>query len=72
VAAVVVFGNPLNARGRTIEESAHEFGARTKEFCANGDPVCGGGANFAAHLAYPRNGDVQEAAEFAASQINGS
>ena len=72
VAAVVVFGNPLNARGRTIEESSAEFGPKAKEFCADGDPVCGGGGNFAAHLSYPRNGDVQEAAEFAAGKINGS
>jgi cutinase len=71
VAAVVVFGNPLGLRGRTIAQSSPAFGPKAKEFCNTGDPVCGGGNNFAAHLAYPRNGSVQQAAEFAAGKING-
>lgn len=72
VSAVVVFGNPLGLQRRTIAQSSPEFGPKAKEFCATGDPVCGGGNNFAAHLAYARNGDVQEAAEFAAGKINGN
>ncbi|MEU8660543.1 cutinase family protein [Actinoplanes philippinensis] len=69
MSAVVVFGNPLGLQRRTIAGSSAEFGPKAKEFCNNGDPVCGGGNNFAAHLAYPRNGTVQQAAEFAAGKI---
>jgi cutinase len=69
VAAVVVFGNPLGIRRQTIARAAPEFADRAVEFCATGDPVCGGGNNFAAHLSYARNGDVPEGAEFAAGKI---
>jgi cutinase len=69
VAAVVVFGNPLGLRRRTIAGSSATFGPKAKEFCNTGDPVCGNGNNFAAHLAYPRNGSVQQAAAFAAGKI---
>lgn len=71
VAAVVVFGNPLGLQRRTIAGSSPVFGPKAKEFCATGDPVCGGGRNFAAHLAYARNGNVGQAAEFAAGKIAG-
>ncbi|MEU4564917.1 cutinase family protein [Actinoplanes sp. NPDC023936] len=71
VAAVVVFGNPLGLQRRTIAGSSAVFGPKAKEFCNTGDPVCGGGGNFAAHLAYPRNGSVQRAAEFAAGKVTG-
>ncbi len=72
VSAVVVFGNPLGLQRRTIANSSAVYGPKAKEFCNTGDPVCGGGGNFAAHLAYPRNGSVQQAAEFAAGKISGS
>jgi cutinase len=72
VSAVVVFGNPLGLQRRTIAGSSAVFGPKAKEFCNNGDPVCGGGNNFAAHLAYPRNGTVQQGAEFAAGLIQGN
>ncbi|GAB2594612.1 hypothetical protein Aab01nite_83130 [Paractinoplanes abujensis] len=71
VAAVVVYGNPLGLRRQTIAQAAPEFADRTVEFCNNGDPVCGGGNNFAAHLAYNRNGTVGRGAEFAAGRIGG-
>ncbi|MFG1606476.1 cutinase family protein [Actinoplanes sp. NPDC049265] len=71
VAAVVVFGNPLGLRRQTIERASPDFAGKAVEFCNNGDPVCGGGNNFAAHLAYPRNGTVQQGAEFAAQQLGG-
>lgn len=71
VAAVVVFGNPLGLRRQTIAQASPAYGPKAVEFCATGDPVCGGGNNFAAHLAYARNGDVQEGAEFAARQLGG-
>lgn len=71
VAAVVVFGNPLGIMHQTIAGSSPKYGAKAKEFCASGDPVCGSGANGAAHLAYSTNGDVQAAAKFAAGKITG-
>ena len=71
VAAVVVYGNPLGLRRQTIAHASPEFGPKAVEFCNTGDPVCGGGNNFAAHLAYARNGTVQEGAEFAAGKLGG-
>lgn len=72
VAAVVVYGNPLGMAGRTIAESSPVYGPKAKEFCNTGDPVCGGGGNFAAHLRYPTNGTVGQGAAFAAARISGS
>lgn len=69
VGAVVVFGNPLGLSRQTIEQSSDLYGDKAKSFCANGDPVCGGGNNFAAHLAYSRNGNIGEAADFVASTL---
>jgi cutinase len=71
VAAVVAFGSPLGLQRRTIAQSSPDFGPKAKEFCNAGDPVCGNGANLAAHLAYPRNGSVEQAAQFAAGKITG-
>ncbi|MET0415981.1 MAG: cutinase family protein [Actinoplanes sp.] len=70
VAAVVVYGNPLGLRRQTIAEAAPEFGPKAIEFCNNGDPVCGGGNNFTAHLAYARTGTVPDGAEFAAERLS--
>jgi cutinase len=69
VAAVVVFGNPLGISRQTIAGTSPLYGPKAKEFCATGDPVCGNGNNFAAHLSYARNGDVQTAARFAAGLV---
>jgi cutinase len=69
VAAVVVFGNPLGISHQTIAGSSKLYGPKAKEFCATGDPVCGNGNNFAAHLSYARNGDVAAGAEFAAGLV---
>jgi cutinase len=69
VAAVVVFGNPLGISGRTIATASPVYGPKSRDYCASGDPVCGGGANFAAHLAYPSNGMTTQGAQFAAARI---
>jgi len=69
VAAVVVYGNPLGIGRRTIETASQLYGPKAKSFCAQGDPVCGGGGNFAAHLAYLSNGDVGAGAQFAAGKL---
>ena len=42
---------------------------KTKELCADGDPVCSVGGDWAAHNAYADNGMVDQAAAFAASHL---
>jgi cutinase len=69
VAAIVVFGNPLGISGRTIATASPTYAARARDFCATGDPVCGGGSSFSAHLAYRTNGDVTAGADFAAGLV---
>lgn len=71
VAAVVVFGNPLGLSGRTIAGSSATYGPKAREFCNSGDPVCGGGANFAAHVGYASNGATTAGGRFAAARVNG-
>ncbi len=65
VAAVLLFGNPIRAIGRQVTGT---YQSRTKDYCADGDPVCQpGGANFLAHLSY--GGDASDAAAFAAGKL---
>lgn len=65
VAAVLLFGNPIRAIGRQVTGT---YQSRTKDYCADGDPICQpGGANFLAHLSY--GGDASDAAAFAAGKL---
>lgn len=64
VAAVLLFGNPIRAVGRKVTGT---FEARTLDLCADGDPVCGAGANVPAHLSYGAN--AGQAASFAAARV---
>ncbi|MCR6485186.1 cutinase family protein [Amycolatopsis sp. OK19-0408] len=65
IAAILVFGNPIRSVGREI---TGPYQSRTKDYCADGDPICqAGGANFLAHLSY--GGDASDAAAFAASKV---
>ncbi len=64
IAAVLLFGNPIRAIGRRVTGT---YQARTLDTCANGDPVCGGGANVLAHLSY--TADAAQAAAFAAARV---
>ena len=57
IAAAVTFGDPEKEQTPTGCEAEHY-----KTFCANGDPVCGAGANLAAHLSY--GSDASQAAAF--------
>lgn len=68
VAAIVTYGNPLGALGRTISDASPNYGSRTQEFCNQGDPVCGSGTNVFAHLTYATNGTAIQGARFAAQQ----
>ncbi|KAE8970020.1 hypothetical protein PR003_g14809 [Phytophthora rubi] len=70
IKAVVTFGNPLKMMGQTIESSSQTYGPKAVEFCGQGDPVCGGGFNFMAHMSYPMD-SVPAAAEKAAALVKG-
>ncbi|MGW1215935.1 cutinase family protein [Streptomyces sp. NPDC002499] len=65
VAAVLLFGNPIRAIGRSVTGT---YQSRTIDFCANGDPICqNGGTDVLAHLGYTANADA--AATFAAGKV---
>jgi cutinase len=64
IAAVLQFGNPIRAQGKSITGT---YQARTDDFCADQDPVCqNGGSNVLAHLSY--GGNTAAAATFAAAR----
>ncbi len=69
VKAIVVFGNPLGLQRQTIETASPTYGAKAESFCNTGDPVCGNGGNFAAHLQYASNGSTTTGAQFAATKV---
>ncbi|WP_055549389.1 cutinase family protein [Streptomyces sp. NBRC 110028] len=65
VAAVLLFGNPIRALGRSVTGT---YQSRTIDFCAKGDPICeSGGLDVGAHLGYTANADA--AATFAAGKV---
>ncbi|WP_433597523.1 cutinase family protein [Nocardia sp. CA-135953] len=49
VAVVLLFGDPLRSIGWSVPD---RYSDRTGEFCAAGDPVCGGGTDPGAHARY--------------------
>lgn len=77
VAAVALFGTPtgqfMHKYGARDVAIGPLFAAKTIELCAPGDPVCAGAPGLGshdAHLRYPVNGMVSEAATFAATRVN--
>ncbi|ATL67536.1 cutinase family protein [Nocardia terpenica] len=64
VAAVLLFGDPLRLIGQTVPG---EYLGETGNYCAPGDPVCAGGGDPAAHLAYA--GSIGAAANFVAARL---
>ncbi|MEC3975485.1 cutinase family protein [Amycolatopsis sp. H20-H5] len=70
VAAVGVFGNPLRLFRQNIPQNSPLYGAKAIDLCNTGDPVCGAGVNFLAHLTYGSNGSTTTAATFAAGKVN--
>jgi len=65
VAAVLLFGNPIRALGRSVTGT---YQSRTIDFCAQGDPICqSGGTDILAHLSY--TSDAGAAADFAATKV---
>lgn len=72
VAAVVVFGNPSRGNGMAglpLPAMSPEFGNRTIDMCAGGDPVCSSGLDVLAHFSYVKNGMVEEAANYVAGRV---
>jgi cutinase len=65
IAAILQFGNPIRAQGKSITGL---YQSRTKDYCADQDPVCqAGGTNVLAHLSY--GNDASDAAAFAAGKV---
>ncbi len=64
VAVVLLFGDPLRLIGWNLPEG---YLWRTGNYCTTGDPVCAGGLNPAAHVAY--GADFVAAANFAADRL---
>jgi hypothetical protein len=76
VAAVALFGTPSDQFLRDVGAPALTIGplyqSKTIKLCAAGDTICDGapaGGPTAAHAAYPVNGMVGQAANFAASRL---
>ena len=77
LAAVVLFGTPDTWFLNLVDHSAPPitigqlYTAKTLELCATGDPVCfPGGLDRSAHSSYKDNGMADQAADFAARQLN--
>ncbi|WP_433727322.1 cutinase family protein [Nocardia sp. CA-129566] len=49
VAVILLFGDPLRLIGWSVPD---QYSNRTADFCAAGDPVCGGGVDPTAHTHY--------------------
>ena len=76
VASVVLFGKPsaafMSQYGAPPVAIGPLYAAKTIELCASGDTICdgaSGGGPTVAHILYPVNGMVGEAATFAAGRL---
>lgn len=79
VAAVALFGKPSNGILNLVQRDAPPivigapYAAKTIDLCAPADPVCQAGSlDRAAHSLYAVNGMTEQAAEFAARQLQSS
>jgi cutinase len=72
VAAVAVFGNPLNRFGGPLTALSSLYGAKTIDLCNGADPVCSSGDDRPAHSLYVESGLTSQAATFAADRVKGS
>ncbi|MFI5776518.1 cutinase family protein [Nocardia sp. NPDC051570] len=64
VAVVLLFGDPMRLIGWNLPDA---YLWRSGNYCTTGDPVCAGGLNPAAHVAY--GGDFVAAANLAADRL---
>jgi cutinase len=73
IAAAAVFGNPSrNFPGLgPLPKISPMLADKAIDLCAFGDPYCSAGNNYLAHLSYPFNGMVDQAATFAAKRVLG-
>ncbi len=71
VAAVAVFGNPLDRFGGPLTALSPLYGAKTIDLCNGADPVCSDGDDRAAHSLYVESGLTSQAATFVAGRLNG-
>ncbi|KAL1694290.1 cutinase [Schizophyllum commune] len=70
VCGIAVFGDPDDEKGvgaiyglaDTWPIAEPQIGTNILEFCNEGDPICDGGADIDAHLAYSSDGSVTQAA----------
>jgi cutinase-like protein len=69
VAAVAVFGNPLNRFGGPLTALSPLYGAKTIDLCNGADPVCSPGEDRPAHSQYVEAGLTSQAAAFAADRV---
>lgn len=71
IAAVAVFGNPSRDHRQLgpLTEISPQYGNRTIDLCASGDPFCSTGQNLLAHWSYTWNGMTDKAATYVAQQI---
>lgn len=69
VAAVAVFGNPLNRFGGPLTALSPLYGAKTIDLCNGADPVCSPGDDRPAHSQYVEAGLTSQAAAFAADRV---
>jgi cutinase len=69
VAAVAVFGNPLNRFGGPLTALSPLYGDRTIDLCNGADPVCSPGDDRAAHSLYVESGLTGQAAAFVADRL---
>ncbi|CDO89401.1 cutinase [Mycobacterium triplex] len=75
VAAVVLFGTPntraMNFLGQPQLVIGPAYQAKTMKVCANEDPVCSDGMNFAAHDTYADDATmIDKGAAFAAARLD--
>nr|BBX82110.1 cutinase [Mycobacterium florentinum] len=75
VAAVVLFGTPntraMNFLGQPPLVIGPAYAGKTIKVCANEDPVCSDGMDFAAHNTYADDGAmIDKGASFAAARID--
>lgn len=73
VVAVAVFANPSRDQPSLgpLTEISPQYGHKTIDLCAEGDPYCSRGNNMFAHWSYPWNGMVNEAATFVVNRVLG-
>jgi cutinase len=73
VAAVALFGTPSHRFMDTVGAPPVVIGPlyqpKTLELCADDDPVCSDGGDWAAHAAYADDGMVDQAANYAVSHL---